>query len=219
MHADGSGAHDISPNGPSGYEGLSFSWSPDGTRLAVFQGTGFSILNLDGSAVVTWKNPLAGTAIFSPAWSPDGSTIAFFGDTPNSGLTSFFQILLVDDDGSNLRRLTSMNTYGGIDPAERSPAWSPDGTRLTFWSEAYGLTVATRAGTAAYSASHDDWRNANGSAAFSVQGDAAPDWSPDGRHLVFQMHGQLFVTMADGSGNPRQLTSVPRGAFEPAWLK
>ena len=109
--------------------------------------------------------------------------------------------------------------YGGIDPAERSPAWSPDGTRLTFWSAAYGLTVASRDGTAAYSASFDDWRNANGSAAFSVQGDAAPDWSPDGRHLVFQMHGQLFVTMADGSGNARQLTSMPRGAFEPAWLK
>jgi len=219
MNADGSYAHGFTGGGMGPYGGMGFSWSPDGTRFALFVGTSFSILNLDGSPVVTWKNPLAGTGIFSPAWSPDGSTIAFFGDTPNSGLTSFFQILLVDADGSNLRRLTSMNTYGGFDPAERSPAWSPDGTKLTFWSEAYGLTVATRNGTAAYSASHDDWRNANGSAAISVQGDAAPDWSPDGRHLVFQMHGQLFVTMADGSGNPRQLTSLPRGAFEPAWLK
>jgi Tol biopolymer transport system component len=218
MSADGSGAHEIGVGGAPGF-GQWFSWSPDGTRLAVFGGSGFSIINADGSGMIMWKNPLAGTAIFSPAWSPDGSTIAFFGDTPNAGLTSFFQVQVVDADGSNVRRLTSVNTYGGTDPAERNPAWSPDGTKLTFWSAAFGLTVATRDGTAAYSASHDDWRSPSGLEGFSVQGDAAPDWSPDGKHLVFQMHGQLFVTMADGSGNPRQLTSVPGGAFDPAWLK
>ena len=219
MRADGSDAHEIGVGSAPGY-GRWFSWSPDGTKFAVFDGTGFSTINADGSGggVLPWKNPLAGTTVFSPAWSPDGSTIAFFGDAPNSGL-SVFQVLVMNADGSNVRRLTSANTYGGIDPEERGPAWSPDGTNVTFWSAAYGLTVANRNGTATYSASHDDWRNANGSAAFSVQGDAVPDWSPDGRHLVFQMHGQLFVTMADGSGTPRQLTSVPGGAFDPAWLK
>ena len=221
MRADGSRANRISSAVTPGYGGASFSWSPDGSRLAFFDGRSFSMVNADGSGWVPLKDTLVGTYMYGePAWSPDGSTIAFFGDTPDSGLDWFFQVLVMDADGSNVRRLTSATTYGGsMDPAERNPAWSPDGTKLAFWSAAYGLTVATRDGTAAYSASHDDLRGPNGFLGLSVQGDATPDWSPDGTHLVFQMKGQLFVTMADGSGNPRQLTSMPGGAFDPAWLK
>jgi len=220
MRADGSGAARIAAGSMPGYGGLSFSWSPDGSRLAFFNGSSFGIVNADGSAGIAPKNSLVGTDVYGfPAWSPDGSTIAFFGEDP-VGLDWFFQVYVMDADGSNVRRLTSANTYGGsIDPAERYPAWSPDGTKLTYWSAAYGVTVATRDGTAAYSASHDDWRGPNGFFGLSAQGDATPDWSPDGTHLVFQMQGQLFVTMSDGSGNPRQLTSVPGGAFDPAWSK
>jgi Tol biopolymer transport system component len=221
MRADGSGAVRISARITPGYGGASFSWSRDGSSLAFFNGRSFGIVNADGSGEITLKTSLVGTDVYgSPAWSPDGSTIAFFGDTPNSGLDWFFQVLVMDANGSNVRRLTSANTYGAnMESAERNPAWSPDGTKLTFWSFAYGVTVATRDGTAAYSASHDDFMGPRGLSAPSVQGDATPDWSLDGTHLVFQMQGQLFVTMSDGSGTPRQLTSVPGGAFDPAWLK
>ena len=222
MRADGSGVIQAIPIGTS--FGRTFTWSPDGSRLAVFDGSSFVMVDAAGGGEISRRESIFGSYMYgNPAWAPDGLTIAFFGDPPSSGLDWFFQVLLMDADGSNVRRFTSPVTYGfdstaSVDYAERTPAWSPDGMKLVFWSIGYGLTVANRDGTGGYSVSHDDFRHFNGLPP-DYLADAYPDWSPDGTHIVYQMNGQLFVTMADGSGTPRQLTSVPGGAFQPAWLK
>ena len=72
--------------------------------------------------------------------------------------------------------------------------------------------------------------NADGSSqqrlTHSVDDEAMPDWSPDGRHLVYTLrcnslenctgHQELYVIDIDGA-NPRQLTNTAYNAFLPAW--
>src|SRR3984885_5211725 len=58
----------------------------------------------------------------SPSYSPDGRQIAFVSDRSGSP-----EIWLADQDGSNLRKLTSFNG-----PWLGSIRWSPDGKTIAF---------------------------------------------------------------------------------------
>lgn len=82
------------------------------------------------------------------------------------------------------------------DGPERSPAWSPDGTRLAFWRRVGGqdLLVAT---------------DASGATETVLTPDGVVDpgdfrWSPDGSRIAFVGSdgtvGTVFVANADGSG-------------------
>jgi Tol biopolymer transport system component len=72
---------------------------------------------------------LAGAlAVVSPTVSPDGSTIAFC----NTGTPGHEDIFTIDRDGRHLRQLTD-------DAArDRGPAWSPDGSRIVFYTNRGG---------------------------------------------------------------------------------
>lgn len=62
----------------------------------------------------------------NPRWSPDGTTIAFI-----SGRENGPQVWLMNADGSNQRRLTSIST------GATGVVWSPKGTHLLFSSSVY----------------------------------------------------------------------------------
>ena len=112
---------------------FALAWSPDGTRLAVYDSAsvgprsirGFFVLDV-GTATATRADPLIGEAWLR--WSPDSRRIATSG-VANAGRQAKFDSRVADAD---------MN--GVIDPSRRTPKrfeegnqiWSPDGRRIAF---------------------------------------------------------------------------------------
>lgn len=142
---------------------------------------------------------------FDPDISPDGSQIAYRRNPdPQS---DHADIWLMDLDGSHKRNLTHEPESDNW-----SPAWSPDGSRIAFASTRDGGTLSLWTMAADGS---DLRRVTEGHGEY-------PDWSPDGRWLVYAAPPgsagtyDLWIVAAEG-GEPRQLTSTPGTEFVPAW--
>jgi TolB protein len=118
--------------------GLGYStdpaWSPDGERIAFAAVRGDNkdiyLINPDGSNLTRlttyWEDDSA------PRWSPDGERIAF--QRSSGSRPEFWDLLVMDADGSNLQRLTS-SLYSIV---PRGFSWSADGTWLAFDGNKYG---------------------------------------------------------------------------------
>ena len=126
---------------------------------------------------------------YSPAWSPDGTEIAF-----ESRRDGFYEIYVMDADGSNQTRLTN-NTV-----LDESPAWSPDGTKIAFVSLTapfFDIHVMDADGA-------NRTRLTNDTVPF---GSGAPAWSPDGTKIAFSSYRDdsvdIYVMDADGSNRTR----------------
>jgi TolB protein len=157
-----------------------------------------------------------------PDWSPDGSIIAF--DNGNvvdhtDWSRDAGHIYTIGADGTQLSQLTTG------DGAEFAPDWSPDGTRIAVSARGQDgsppgifildpVTGAMRPVTAN---------------PYPGYLDKEPDYSPDGRQIVFVRDRQLtekggtsdlsaiFVVNVDGS-DPRRLTSWRDGLTgTPSW--
>ncbi|MBN8551190.1 MAG: PD40 domain-containing protein, partial [Deltaproteobacteria bacterium] len=138
----------------------------------------------------------------SPNWSPDNSKIVFVSNRAGGP-----QIYVMNADGSDARRISFVSSNYCT-----SPAWSPKGDKIAFVCRAdsgFQLFVS----------------NADGSGPMqltSMGDNEDPDWSPDGRYLVFAttfgrgMGFNLALMRSDGT-NTRQLTQSRGGDFEPAW--
>jgi WD40-like Beta Propeller Repeat len=196
MDADGSNQTKIDDAGDSP------DWSADGTKVAFSRNRDVYVMNADGSNVTQLTHT---GDTFAPAWSPNGEKIAF-----DSNRTGMFEIYVMNADGSNVTQLTTDVPRGA-----RFAAWSPDGQRIAF-SDGFDLWVVNADGTNATRLTHG-----------SVDGyeDLHPDWSPDGRHIVFgsipNISGvfepmQLYVIDPDGSNRTR-LTYSGVHDSTPAW--
>jgi TolB protein len=159
------------------------SWSPDGSRLAFGSNDGISVMNVDGSSITTlvrhdfrddtykpWD-----MGVGKPAWSPDGAFIAF--EHLGDGDIQPAQIFVMGFDGSGVRHLTSFP--GGMRYAESDPSWSPDGSKVVYWSYGYGIAVTDR-------------KDGSTSSLFAnfpaVAYGAKPVWSPNGATIAFNVH-------------------------------
>ncbi|MDX1748177.1 MAG: hypothetical protein R3324_19760, partial [Halobacteriales archaeon] len=154
-------------------------------------------MNLDGSGVVNLTDHPADDNNARP--SPDGTEIVFESDR-----ASGTQIFLMDIDGSNVRQLTTTGR-------NRFPNWSPDGTKIVFWSQTGDddIHVMDRDGT-----------NVKNLTSGSPAVDKLPMWSPDGSEIVFTSdrdgNNEVFVMNVDGS-NPVNLTNHRGSDGNPKW--
>lgn len=148
------------------------AWSPDGSKLAVStwgRSTGRSIwvVDADGSDLVR----VARVDASSLSWSADGRRIAF---------TRWFRagtsdIWLMNADGSNMRRLKRTPEL-----FERNLDWRPTGGWLAFNAGGYvPLVYVMRT-------NGRDFRKLPPPPTLRGWPDSLdPDWSPDGRRIVF----------------------------------
>ena len=195
------------------------AWSPDGTRLAFsndlsdsdFEDSNFEIFiaraDDSGTQQLTGESPWDDLissiwgASYLGSWSPDGTRIAFsrdFGASASEDIPDdFTKVFVIDSDGANERQLITAN-----DSQDWTPAWSPDGTRIAFFSQ--------REDQVAISVVDADGMNLSElvTTGNEIQ-DFSPAWSPDGTRLTFyvsQGEAQVITVMdADGS-NIRLLT-------------
>ncbi|HSJ15536.1 MAG TPA: LpqB family beta-propeller domain-containing protein [Longimicrobiales bacterium] len=141
-----------------------------------------------------------------PAWSSDGQRIAFVRYQQGTFVPDIY---LMEDDGSNVTRLTTSTDYLA---APHSPSWSPDGQRLAvatggYYDEGdvYVLTVSDPGGSPVRIA--------------AMAGE--PAWSPDGTRISYVSLGRydLWVMNPDGSGKVKLVNNSPAGGTytSPAW--
>ena len=99
--------------------GRAASWSPDGTKVAYFNGSATQLLIADanGANAQVLNTGFSSYVTFRPAWSPDGSTLAFVNGSS--------QIWLANTSGAPSPHML----VSGI-----NPQWSADGTTLFFFS-------------------------------------------------------------------------------------
>ena len=126
------------------------------------------------------------------------------------------KIYVMNVDGTNPTDILNDSTATSSD---LTPAWSSDGTQITFAANRAALPTPG-------SGPHDTWvMDADGSnldqITFGGQFGISPAWSPDGTKIAYgrtTTPNQIYVINADGSGSGQtQLTSSAGGNFSASW--
>lgn len=120
-----------------------------------------------------------------PAWSPDGRRLVFVGRV--KGVTDLYT---VRPDGTDLRQVTSSRAVEG------RPVWSSRG-QIAFECGRAVLSVRAQGG---------------GLRRLTFRG-RNPDWSPDGRRLIFDRARRMYTVSRAGRG----LRRLAGTGIYPAW--
>jgi Tol biopolymer transport system component len=123
-----------------GYTLSSPKWSPDGAQILFISIAGKSsssnyfynlwVMDSEGAGQIQLTYDLDITG--KPYWSPDGNWIAFPGAMFYEEPEPLSDLWLIDNTGTELKRLTSNFTE---QVSDINPVWSPDGKRIIFRKE------------------------------------------------------------------------------------
>jgi Tol biopolymer transport system component len=185
------------------------SWSPDGTKIAFESdrdgNANIYVMNADGSGLTRLTDALADDS--NPSWSPDGTKIAFDSNRDSTEQENFenHEIYVMNAaDGSNQTSLTFSTAWDSL------PRWSPDGTKIAFYSERdrYGDIYVMNAADGS-----NQTRLTNTVARnfiLDTAWDSFPSWSPDGTKIAFDSNRdgnqEIYVMNAADGSNPTRLT-------------
>jgi TolB protein len=217
------------------------AWSPDGKRIAYERAFGsrhlIYTMNPDGrdARPLATGCTAAKRCIFdiAPAYSPDGRRVSFervYGplrrrSAPEESFeySPHTDLMVVDASGGEPRAIASW----GADPQpwDGAPRWSPDGSRLVLPIGTFKHhNKHTMLGTALVVLGADG-RGQRRITSWDL-GAGNPDWSPDGRRIVFNSEGghsrSTFVVRPDGDGLTRLVKGGARlthtgQTIAPAW--
>ena len=195
--------------------GNTFSWSPDGNRMAydsVGEGDRFDIFVIDWDGQNQVNITESAISERYPVWSPDGSRIIYVSSTIETR-----QILSSKPDG--LDRVQHLSFSKVNNPS--APNWSPDGSQLTFTGYDDNMDPA-----------HVYVANLNGSSLVQVTNAAldshTPAFSLDGLWIAFakdvkvpnslgDTHPNIFLIKPDGSGEFWLAKDVESSQTFPVW--
>lgn len=139
--------------------------SPDGKRVVYLSANKIWVADRDGGGA---RQISPGDAMDGePSWSPDGRTIIFSTITAESD--GRWELWTMRPDGTDRTRL-------GDGVRGEQPVYSPDGSRIAFVEQ-------SEPRAAGYSAIYV--ADVDGGDAELVAAGSAPDWTPDGRSLVY----------------------------------
>jgi uncharacterized repeat protein (TIGR01451 family) len=215
QRADADGLTNLTDS--SGAEESNFIWSPDGSKLGFlsYDFTDFSIsfcvMDADGSNRTVLTN-VSGEYINSYAWSPDSNKLIFSASSYSNN-TSTSEVFVINADG------TGRVNVSGTDGYNTEPAWSPDGTQISFTRAHYfsnspstsDIYVADADGTNQVQIAH-----AEGDTDFGAI------WSPDGTQLAFTRYladntNSIYLVHPDGSNIHRLLDDTDVQTYYPLW--
>ena len=211
-------------------------WSPDGSKVA-FQRCREAACNV-------WTVTRSGASLrrigraddeADPAWAPDGKQIAYArgaggsdGDGGRGPLKPIqiehAEIYVMNANGGAARPLTGITTGKPFSADVEAPAWSPSGKQIVF--AVHNSKLGEPANQRALFVINADGSEQRQLTPWSLNGGGPPDWSPDGKKILFrsvpgrEQHGNLYTVNVDGSGL-KQITRYPApktvysGSFSP----